>query len=95
MNGLCRYRKVGSEFFEPVKALNFGIKGDRTQHVLWRDTGQCRVSGYTLWNKQPEQRQHCRNREGYDIYCIRGFETETMCKRHCDRIAAKSRGEGS
>ena len=36
INGLCRYRKVWSEFFEPVKALNFGIRGDRTQHVLWR-----------------------------------------------------------
>ena len=36
INGLCRYCKVWSEFFEPVKALNFGIREDRTQHVLWR-----------------------------------------------------------
>ena len=36
INGLCRYRKVWSELFEPVNALNFGIRGDRTQHVLWR-----------------------------------------------------------
>ena len=36
ISGLCRYRKIWSEFFYPVKALNFGIRGDRTQHVLWR-----------------------------------------------------------
>lgn len=34
--GLARYPKVWREFFEPLKALNFGIGGDRTQHVLWR-----------------------------------------------------------
>jgi lysophospholipase L1-like esterase len=27
---------VYAEFFEPLKAANFGIGGDRTQHVLWR-----------------------------------------------------------
>ena len=26
INGLYRYRKVWSEFFEPVNALNFGIR---------------------------------------------------------------------
>ena len=36
INRLCRYRKVWSELFEPVNALHFGIRGDRTQHVLWR-----------------------------------------------------------
>ena len=36
INGLCRCRKVWSELFEPVNALNFGIRGDRTQHILWR-----------------------------------------------------------
>jgi lysophospholipase L1-like esterase len=27
---------VWKEHFEPLKAVNFGIGGDRTQHVLWR-----------------------------------------------------------
>ena len=36
INRLCRYRRVWSELSEPVNALNFGIRGDRTQHVLWR-----------------------------------------------------------
>ena len=34
--GLSRYPKVWNRFFKPWKALNFGIGGDRTQHVLWR-----------------------------------------------------------
>jgi lysophospholipase L1-like esterase len=29
-------KDVWKERFEPVKAVNFGIGGDRTQHVLWR-----------------------------------------------------------
>jgi lysophospholipase L1-like esterase len=29
-------RKVFAREFEPLKAANFGIGGDRTQHVLWR-----------------------------------------------------------
>jgi len=29
-------KKVYAEAFEPLKAINFGIGGDRTQHVLWR-----------------------------------------------------------
>ena len=24
-----------SKYFEPLRALNFGVGGDRTQHVLW------------------------------------------------------------
>src|SRR5262249_52992957 len=28
--------KIFKEEFEPLKAANFGIGGDRTQHVLWR-----------------------------------------------------------
>ena len=28
--------KVWKKLFEPMKAANFGIGGDRTQHVLWR-----------------------------------------------------------
>jgi lysophospholipase L1-like esterase len=29
-------KQVWKERFEPLKAVNFGIGGDRTQHVLWR-----------------------------------------------------------
>ncbi len=29
-------KKVYAEAFEPLKSANFGIGGDRTQHVLWR-----------------------------------------------------------
>lgn len=29
-------RKIWDEHFAPLKAVNFGISGDRTQHVLWR-----------------------------------------------------------
>lgn len=29
-------KKVYAEAFEPLKSINFGIGGDRTQHVLWR-----------------------------------------------------------
>ena len=35
-NGLARYPKVWNKYFRPLQALNFGIGGDRTQHVLWR-----------------------------------------------------------
>jgi lysophospholipase L1-like esterase len=31
-------KKVWAENFEPLKAANFGIGGDQTQHVLWRIT---------------------------------------------------------
>ena len=36
VNGLARYHRVWSTYFEPLRALNFGVGGDRTQHVLWR-----------------------------------------------------------
>ena len=36
VNGLARYHRVWSKCFEPLRALNFGVGGDRTQHVLWR-----------------------------------------------------------
>ena len=36
VSGLSRCRKVWSKYFEPHRALNFGIGGDRTQNVLWR-----------------------------------------------------------
>jgi lysophospholipase L1-like esterase len=31
-------KEVWEEHFEPLRAANFGIGGDRTQHVLWRIT---------------------------------------------------------
>ena len=36
VNGLARYHRVWSKYFEPLHALNFGVGGDQTQHVLWR-----------------------------------------------------------
>ena len=36
VNGLARYHRVLSKYFEPLRALNFSVGGDRTQHVLWR-----------------------------------------------------------
>src|SRR5919199_5547543 len=33
-----RGKEAWKERFEPLKAANFGIGGDRTQHVLWRIT---------------------------------------------------------
>ena len=36
VNGLARYHRVWSKYLEPLRALNFGVGGDRTQHVLWR-----------------------------------------------------------
>jgi lysophospholipase L1-like esterase len=35
-NPNARGRKLFAQEFEPLKAANFGIGGDRTQHVLWR-----------------------------------------------------------
>ena len=41
VKGLARYHRVWSKYFEPLRALNFGVGGDRTQHVLWRiDNGE-------------------------------------------------------
>lgn len=34
--GLSRYIDVWRKYFGPLRALNLGIGGDRTQHVLWR-----------------------------------------------------------
>ena len=34
--GLSRYLKVWQRYFTPLKALNFGIGGDRVENVLWR-----------------------------------------------------------
>lgn len=39
-------KDVWKEHFDPLKAANFGIGGDRTQHVLWRmENGE--LDGYT------------------------------------------------
>ena len=34
--GCSRYLKVWQRYFTPLKALNFGIGGDRVENVLWR-----------------------------------------------------------
>jgi len=34
--GYARGRAVWDKYFAPLGAANFGISGDRTQHVLWR-----------------------------------------------------------
>ena len=34
--GLQRYAYIWNKYFEPRGALNCGIRGDQTQHVLWR-----------------------------------------------------------
>ena len=36
ISGLSRYRNIWTKYFLPLKALNIGIPGDCTQHVLWR-----------------------------------------------------------
>ena len=36
VNGLARYHRVWSKYFEPLHALYFAVGGDRAQHVLWR-----------------------------------------------------------
>ena len=34
VKGLARYHRVWSKYFEPLHALNFGVGGDRTQHLF-------------------------------------------------------------
>ena len=36
IKGLARYSNVWRKYLAPLNALNFGIGGDQTQHVLWR-----------------------------------------------------------
>ena len=36
IKGLARYKRVWETYLRPFGALNFGIGGDRTEHVLWR-----------------------------------------------------------
>ena len=35
-SGVSRGKRVWDRYFAPLRALNFGLGGDRTQHVLWR-----------------------------------------------------------
>jgi lysophospholipase L1-like esterase len=35
-SGVVRGKRVWDRYFAPLPALNFGLGGDRTQHVLWR-----------------------------------------------------------
>ena len=34
--GIQRYPRVWYKYFEKQNTLNFGVSGDKTQHVLWR-----------------------------------------------------------
>ena len=34
--GLSRYQSVWATFLQPQRALNYGIGGEKAQHVLWR-----------------------------------------------------------
>ena len=36
INGLSRYNRVWNSFFSPLKTVNCGVGGDKTQHVPWR-----------------------------------------------------------
>src|SRR5262249_46633103 len=38
-------KEVWKEHFEPLRAANFGIGGDQTQHVLWRITTGTELEG--------------------------------------------------
>jgi lysophospholipase L1-like esterase len=40
-------KNVWKKSFDPLKAANFGIGGDRTQHVLWRITDGKELEGIT------------------------------------------------
>ena len=36
VKGLERYPKIWNRYFESMNSLNFSIRGDRTENVLWR-----------------------------------------------------------
>ena len=44
--GLNRYRSVWTKYLEPLKTLNCGIGGDRSQNVLWRSQNLPVISSY-------------------------------------------------
>ena len=47
--GLARYPSVWNQYFAPLKSLNFGLGGDRTQHVLWRvENGEIPLNAQTI-----------------------------------------------
>ena len=38
-----------NQYFAPLKSLNFGLGGDRTQHVLWRvENGEIPLNAQTI-----------------------------------------------
>lgn len=49
IQGLARYPKIWNKYFTPLKALNFGLGGDRTQNVLWRvENGEIPLNAQTV-----------------------------------------------
>ncbi|XP_012556964.2 serine/arginine repetitive matrix protein 1 isoform X1 [Hydra vulgaris] len=49
IQGLARYPKIWNKYFSPLKSLNFGLGGDRTQHVLWRvENGEIPLNAQTI-----------------------------------------------
>lgn len=49
IQGLARYPKVWNQYFTPLKSLNFGLGGDRTQNVLWRvENGEIPLNAQTV-----------------------------------------------
>ena len=49
IQGLARYPKVWNQYFAPLKSLNFGLGGDRTQNVLWRvENGEIPLNAQTI-----------------------------------------------
>lgn len=54
---LCFSLQIWRQLFSPLHALNFGVGGDATQHVLWR------LSNGELDNISPKVQITAKNRE--------------------------------
>ena len=49
IHGLVRYPKVWNQYFSPLKTLNFGLCGNKIQHVLWRiKNGEITLKAQTI-----------------------------------------------
>lgn len=55
--------QIWRQLFSPLHALNFGVGGDATQHVLWR------LSNGELDNISPKVENTAKNRE-HDHACL-------------------------